>query len=481
MDIHPKNLRTRPLFCFIQMSVTGAAIFASASASVFAADFTVTSTLDANIGICTPQQCSLRDAFIAANATPGPSTINLPAGSYGITILGAGEDDGYMGDFDIKGDLTLIGAGPDLTRLTTVFPGEQIVDVAAGGRLHVEGIDVSTLIRAGQTGDGNPQQTRLELSNSYVGNSDTPGHTIDAQGQLKIKDSVIRGASVSDWQRAILFHGSALDIARSVIYWKAIGIDASMTARSNVNFSGVNLVHGVAPVQGPNTNSASSTELCSALNVRGGDRITFDRSQVNGGAAITATSCLNAQSIAVVDSAFVRTASGYKALSVTSFATDIRNSTVVGSIVNNGTLALSAVSIGGISDYAGQGSYSIENLAGSVSVANSVMIGPCSGGNLFAFGNNVEAPGNSCGLPTASSRVNQTVASLELGELDYHGGRTLNYVAGSGASPLVSVFTNAGIKACLITDQRGFAREPECTIGATEFNSNQIFANGFEF
>lgn len=451
------------------------------SASAFAASFTVTTNQDANTGACTPQQCSLRDAFNEASTAGGPSTINLPAGSYRITILGAGEDDGAMGDFDIKGDVTLIGAGPALTRLSTEFLGEQIVDVAAGARLRVEGVDVSTLIRTGVFGNGDPQQTRLELSNTYVGNSNVPGITIDAQGQLMIEDSTIRGSNFSNGQRTILFQGPALDIARSTIYWKAIGIDARMSAGGNANFSSANLILGDTPVQGANNNSSQSTQLCSALNVRGGNRITFDRSQVNGGVATVATSCLNAQSIAVVDSAFVRTAFGYKALSVTSPATDIRNSTVVGSIVNNGTLALSAVTVGGISDYAGQGSYSLENVAGSVSVANSVMIGPCSGGNIVAFGNNVEAPGNSCGLPAASSRVNQTVASLELGELDYHGGRTLNYVTGSGTSPLVSVFTSAGITACLITDQRGFAREPECTIGATEFNSNQIFAHGFEF
>jgi hypothetical protein len=59
--------------------------------------------------------CSLRGAIIAANANPGADTINLPAGTYALSILGAGEDNAATGDLDIRDDLTILGAGAATT------------------------------------------------------------------------------------------------------------------------------------------------------------------------------------------------------------------------------------------------------------------------------------------------------------------------------------------------------------------------------
>src|SRR5437879_3565857 len=49
-----------------------------------------------------PGVVTLRSAIESANATPGGNTINLTvAGTYKITIPGAGEDNNATGDFDI--------------------------------------------------------------------------------------------------------------------------------------------------------------------------------------------------------------------------------------------------------------------------------------------------------------------------------------------------------------------------------------------
>ena len=66
--------------------------------------FNVTKTSDTNDGVC-DADCSLREAVIAANAAVGPATINLPPGTYGLTLAGAGEDKAATGDLDItQGD-----------------------------------------------------------------------------------------------------------------------------------------------------------------------------------------------------------------------------------------------------------------------------------------------------------------------------------------------------------------------------------------
>src|SRR5207253_7588365 len=72
-----------------------------------AATFVVTTTADTNDGACTVVLCSLRDAVIAANASPGADIITLPAGTYTLTIGGRGENAAATGDLDITGPVTI--------------------------------------------------------------------------------------------------------------------------------------------------------------------------------------------------------------------------------------------------------------------------------------------------------------------------------------------------------------------------------------
>jgi CSLREA domain-containing protein len=74
-------------------------------------------------------QCSLREAVTSANkdsksggkpgecsAGSGPDTILLPAGIYTLSKSDNGqEDSSSTGDLDIRGDLYIIGDGPDST------------------------------------------------------------------------------------------------------------------------------------------------------------------------------------------------------------------------------------------------------------------------------------------------------------------------------------------------------------------------------
>ena len=73
--------------------------------------FTVTKTEDTYDAVCTAEDCSLRDAITHTNDCPGHQTINLPAGTYVISITGRDEDGNVRGDFDIIDDLTINGTG----------------------------------------------------------------------------------------------------------------------------------------------------------------------------------------------------------------------------------------------------------------------------------------------------------------------------------------------------------------------------------
>jgi CSLREA domain-containing protein len=84
--------------------------------------YAVNSTLDEpdadpTNGICssTPSGlCTLRAAIMESNFATGPNTILLPAGTYTITLPGY-DDTALLGDLDIGQDLTLQGAGSDVT------------------------------------------------------------------------------------------------------------------------------------------------------------------------------------------------------------------------------------------------------------------------------------------------------------------------------------------------------------------------------
>jgi CSLREA domain-containing protein len=100
--------------------------------------FNVTKTADTNDGTC-GADCSLREAVVAANASPG-STVNVPAGTYQLTINGTAEG-GFCqspgtGDLDISGNNTTItGAGSATTIIQQTQPNDRVlcVDQALAG------------------------------------------------------------------------------------------------------------------------------------------------------------------------------------------------------------------------------------------------------------------------------------------------------------------------------------------------------------
>lgn len=88
------------------------------------ATFVVNTTNDtadstAGDGICADaaMQCSLRAAINEANALAGDDTITVPAGTYTQTLVAANEDLNAGGDWDIRSNITIEGAGAATTIL----------------------------------------------------------------------------------------------------------------------------------------------------------------------------------------------------------------------------------------------------------------------------------------------------------------------------------------------------------------------------
>jgi hypothetical protein len=140
------NFDTRPDLVVLRKDHLSAVITPSAPLATFTVDRT-----DDNAGAsaCTAaaNDCSLRGAFKAANASAGPDSIVVPSGTYTLT-LGPADDDALVlsnenaGDLDIRGifdggspdnDITLTGAGAATTIIqASVTAGsgiDRVVDV----------------------------------------------------------------------------------------------------------------------------------------------------------------------------------------------------------------------------------------------------------------------------------------------------------------------------------------------------------------
>lgn len=87
-------------------------------------------------------EVSLRLALLAANASSEPIAIVLPPNEYRLDIAGANEDFALTGDLDIRGNLTIVGAGKD----TTLIDGnglDRVFHVHPDSTFRLVGVTIS--------------------------------------------------------------------------------------------------------------------------------------------------------------------------------------------------------------------------------------------------------------------------------------------------------------------------------------------------
>ncbi len=75
---------------------------------------------------------TLRWAVIQANATPAADTIVIRPGTYTLTRSGPGGDGGMTGALEVKGNVTIRGAGVDQTRVVASGLGDSAFHVVSG-------------------------------------------------------------------------------------------------------------------------------------------------------------------------------------------------------------------------------------------------------------------------------------------------------------------------------------------------------------
>ncbi len=116
------------------------------------APFEVDSTADepdSNLGdgVCQTAslECTLRAAFMEANATPSQQQIVLEAATYILSVTGAGEEFSATGDLDVQtdeGSVTVIGAGVGQTIIDGAG-NDRLFHVDFGGQLTLRGLTLT--------------------------------------------------------------------------------------------------------------------------------------------------------------------------------------------------------------------------------------------------------------------------------------------------------------------------------------------------
>ncbi len=184
-----------------------------------AATIAVTSIAD-DLAVGPNGNCTLREAVLAANgdvavdgcaAGSGADVIEVPAGTYTLTLAGAGEDASLTGDLDVTGELVIAGAGAATTIIRAGIPGVSSVDRAihAHGPATVElrdltirdsGVTTSTLGSGGGVLNDGATLTvrRVALLSNFCsatvwwnGSSDVGGGLAQTAGSLLLGDSTV--------------------------------------------------------------------------------------------------------------------------------------------------------------------------------------------------------------------------------------------------------------------------------------------------
>ncbi|MEO8196815.1 MAG: hypothetical protein ABI689_08845 [Thermoanaerobaculia bacterium] len=127
------------------------ALMLTGSSTLGAAIFVVTRSDDQRDtspgdGACIAQNgggCSLRAAVQEANALSGSDSIDLPPGTYTLTLAGAGEDSAATGDLDVTSAINLVGWGWSVTTIAMSSFQDRIFDIQGFSSLLVADVTLS--------------------------------------------------------------------------------------------------------------------------------------------------------------------------------------------------------------------------------------------------------------------------------------------------------------------------------------------------
>lgn len=385
------------------------AAFALAAPSLAAAaTFDVDRTIDSFGGACTAAagDCSLREAIQHANGDPG-STVNIPAGTFTLTLSGAPDDLNLAGDLDVSQGTTISGAGAAVTVIQAAGRADRVFDFHLGNPAAVSALAGVTISGGGGVGQG----AGMRLNDGTLSIADST-----------ITDNVI--SSASGGGGGIYFIQGTLNIDRTTVSNNAVtdgegggiytGAPAPLTIQ-NSTISGNSTAGGFTDGGGGIYNQDSLTVVNSTIS---GNSTPDTGGGIDGGPLIV-----------------------------------VRNSTISGNSAGNG---------GGV-HADGSTTYRFENsiVSGNSGPPGTVNCGRFGGGLTTSLGHNLE-DADTCTFNAAGDLINTNPL---LGPLASNGGTTQTLALPLG-SPAIHA---ANAATCPAVDQRGKPRAGGCDIGAFQY------------
>ena len=172
--------------------------------------FNVNTTTDENDANKIPGDLSLREAIIQSNATPGPNTIVVPAGTYNLTIAGSGETLGQTGDLDITNSVNIQGAGS----ASTIINGNSLdrVFYVLGSGSTVPVVSIS-----GVTIEGGRAPDASSLGPNNGGGIEVSGATLTVDQSVVENNRTGNGGSYAGRGGGINVDGGTLTVTSSII------------------------------------------------------------------------------------------------------------------------------------------------------------------------------------------------------------------------------------------------------------------------
>ncbi len=354
-------------------------------------DLTVTTTNDELDAVFDPQDLSLREAIVLANAIPGADTITLPAGTYTLTITGQDEDASATGDLDITESLTILGAGMNST-------------IIQAGTSTATGID-----RVMQATHASVQLQLSDLTLRHGNAGGDPFSFVDDGGGLLVRGgtNVLTRVSVSNNSAA---RSGGIDAGSSGTGGTFFLNDSKVENNSATHRGGGMHVTGNMQLFATNSSFSNNSTLehAGGLGVHfGGTAATLVNTTISGNTAVGAgAGTLSFGTLTIINSTISDNSAGNNAGGISSNGTlRVINSTIIdnssgqdgGGIVSSGTYSIINSTIsgnttkrlgGGVVMY-GNGTISNSTIVGNIAdndgLDDGAGAGPGDGGGVIAF------------------------------------------------------------------------------------------------
>ncbi|MBC7815710.1 MAG: hypothetical protein IAG10_02295 [Planctomycetaceae bacterium] len=350
--------------------------------------FVVDSTLDTadanpgdGVAADSMGRVTLRAAVQEANALAGADTITLSAGNYLLGLFGNGEQSAASGDLDITDELTITGAGADLTDLDGVGQ-DRVFDILVGVTVTISGMKIhgGTAINAQEDGGGIRNQGVLTLQDVNLSNNTASGGggaiiSFGNGSSLTISDSKFDSNSANGpLGGGAIYTGSTTTITDSMISNNA----SSANGGAIVNSGSGSLTLSQTTVK---SNSASTGQGGGIFNSA---TVSILRSTISGNSASDGGGIANVNFSVTTSATLLLTT--LSANTATNRGGGIFNAVGATSLITDSTIAMNSAALSGGGIYR-QGQV---RMGGSILASNTVgTSGPDIFGVLTSLGNNL--------------------------------------------------------------------------------------------